>query len=133
MNVLLLSKSQIKSNWKVWMNQTIHHLSNIYKTSIASLQKVKLNYTCENKTLSFKEMHILLLPKKKLLLSILFDKVFSFGERRKKRIKMRRKYGQNINRAQPLKVTHIPPFFQRNKSRNDQTRKKFEIANKELC
>ena len=64
MNVLLLSKSQIKSNWKVWMNQTIHHLSNIYKTSIASLQKVKLNYTCENKTLSFKETHILLLPKK---------------------------------------------------------------------
>jgi hypothetical protein len=56
-------------------------------------------------------MHILLLQKTKLLLSILFDKVFSFGKRRKKELKMRRKYGQNINRAQPLKVTHIPPIF----------------------
>ncbi len=64
MNVLLLSKSQIKSNWKVKMKHTIHYLSNIYKTSIASLQKVKFNYTCENITLSFKEMHKLLLQKR---------------------------------------------------------------------
>jgi len=70
------------------MNQTIHSLSNIYKTSLASLQKVKLNYTCENITLSFKEMHKLLLQKTKLLLSILFDKDFYFGKRRKKELKM---------------------------------------------
>ena len=93
------------------MKHTIHYLSNIYKTSIASLQKVKLNYTCENKTLSFKEMHKLLLQKTKLLLSILFDKVFSFGKRRKKELKNAEEIWTKYKSGTTAKSNSYSPIF----------------------
>ena len=111
MNLLVLSKSQIKSNWKVRMNHTVHYLSNIYKTSIASLQKVKLNYTCENMTLSFKEMHKLLLLKPNFFYRSCLIRFFLLEKRRKKELKNAEEIWTKYKSGTTAKSNSYSPIF----------------------